>query len=201
MKNIWLATKNMGKALEFQEIFSALGYRIKTLNDLNHVIEIKETGSTFEENARIKAECLSKILNEPVLADDSGLEIDQLNGAPGIYSARYAGEHKSDADNLKKVLDELKNSPKEKRTCRFICVLAFSRPNHETVFFHGKCEGEIAFEASGTNGFGYDSIFLLPTINMTMAQLNSREKSKISHRGNAIQKLKNKLYELSSNEY
>ena len=165
MKNIWIATNNVGKALEFQEMFSDLGYQIKTLNDLEDSIEIKENGSTFEENARIKAETLSKMLNEPVLADDSGLMIDQLNGSPGVYSARYAGNHKSDADNITKVLEELKNVPKEKRTCRFVCVLAISRPNHETVFFKGTCEGEIAFEASGTNGFGYDPIFFLPEIN------------------------------------
>ena len=121
------------------------------------------------------------MLKEPVLADDSGLMIDHLNGSPGVYSARYAGNHKSDADNITKVLEELKNIPKEKRTCRFICVLAISRPNHETVFFKGTCEGEIAFEASGANGFGYDPIFFLPEINTTMAQLNRIEKSNISH--------------------
>lgn len=196
MKNIWIATNNMGKASEFQEMFSNLGYTVKTLNDLEAPIEIEETGSTFEENARIKAETLSKILNEPVLADDSGLMIDQLNGSPGVYSARYAGNHKSDADNINKVLDELKNVPKEKRTCRFVCVLAVARPNHETVFFKGTCEGEIAFEPSGTNGFGYDPIFFLPEINQTMAHLTKTEKSKISHRGNAIKQLKSNLNDL-----
>ena len=113
-------------------------------------IAIEETGRTFEENAQLIAETLSKILNEPVLADDSGLMIDQLNGSPSVYSASYAGNCKSDADNIKKVLDE--HVPKEKRTCRFVCVLAISRPNHETEFFKGTCEGEIAFEPSGTNG-------------------------------------------------
>lgn len=196
MKNIWIATNNVGKASEFQEMFSKLGYSIKTLNDLDDPIDIEENGSTFEENAQIKAETLSKLLNEPVLADDSGLMIDQLNGSPGVYSARYAGNHKSDADNIKKVLNELENVLKEKRTCRFVCALAISRPNHETVFFKGTCEGEIAFEASGTNGFGYDPIFFLPEINQTMAHLSKSEKSKISHRGNAIKQLESKLNDL-----
>ncbi|MCM3651443.1 XTP/dITP diphosphatase [Metabacillus litoralis] len=196
MKNIWIATNNAGKASEFQEMFSKLGYSIKTLNDLDDPIEIEENGRTFEENARIKAETLSKIVNEPVLADDSGLMIDQLNGAPGVYSARYTGTHKSDADNIQKVLDELKNTPKEQRTCRFVCVLAISRPHHETLFFKGTCEGEIAFEASGTNGFGYDPIFFLPEIDQTMAHLSKSEKSKISHRGNAIKQLESKLNDL-----
>lgn len=196
MKNIWIATNNMGKSAEFQEMFSKLGYNIKTLNDLEVPFEIEENGSAFEENARIKAETLSKWLNEPVLADDSGLVIDQLNGLPGVYSARYAGNNKSDTDNIKKVLEQLKNVPKEKRTCRFVCVLAISRPNHETVFFKGKCEGEIAFETSGKNGFGYDPIFFLPEINQTMAHLTKAEKSKMSHRGNAINQLKSKLNDL-----
>ncbi|QHS23408.1 XTP/dITP diphosphatase [Virgibacillus sp. MSP4-1] len=196
MKTIWIATRNEGKVSEFREMFSKLGYQVKSLNDLAEPVDIEETGDTFEENARIKSETLSEMLQEPVLADDSGLVIDSLNGSPGVYSARYAGNHKSDADNMQKVLDELKDTPEEERTARFICVLAISRPNHKTEFLKGTCEGEIASEPAGENGFGYDPIFYLPERKKTMAQLSQEEKSKISHRGNAIKQLEKNIREL-----
>jgi XTP/dITP diphosphohydrolase len=192
MKTIWIATKNEGKASEFKAMFAEFGYQIKTLNDLNESIDIDETGTTFKENAKIKAETLADMINEPVVADDSGLEVDYLNGEPGVYSARYAGSQKSDADNNAKLLKELEGVSQEKRTARFVCVLALAQPGEETVFFKGTCEGQIAVEPAGDQGFGYDPIFYLPEKGKMMAELTQTEKAVISHRGEAIKQLKKK---------
>lgn len=196
MKNIWIATKNEGKASEFKAMFRNLGYQVKTLNDLEEPIDIEETGTTFELNARIKAETLADMINEPVLADDSGLMIDYLDGKPGVYSARYAGRQKSDTANNEKVLKELENVVQEKRTARFVCVLAIARPGEETVFFKGTCEGQIAHKPAGDHGFGYDPIFYLPETGKMMAELTQTEKAAISHRGDAIKQLGKNVNEL-----
>lgn len=190
MKQILIATKNKGKAKEFSAFFSGYGIKALSLLDLEEELaDVQETGNTFEENAAIKAEQIEEILSIPVLADDSGLMIDQLDGRPGIYSARYAGEMKDDNANMDKVLDELKSVPEDKRTARFICVLAVAIPGEETIFRTGYCEGSIASSKKGTNGFGYDPIFVPNGYHVTMAELSSEEKNQISHRKHAIKQL------------
>lgn len=191
MKTIIVATKNKGKAKDFEAIFHPYGFKVLTLHDVADDMEIEETGSTFEENAVLKAEALAQRLEMFVIADDSGLAIDALNGAPGVYSARYAGEMKSDEENMDKVLDELSDVVDENRTARFCCALALSGPNMETKTVFGTCEGVIAREKKGVNGFGYDPIFFVPTLGKMMAELTAEEKGAISHRGNAITNLIN----------
>lgn len=190
MNKILIATKNNGKVAEFQELFKKYDMQTISLLDLpNDIEDVEETGETFEENARLKAEQISSILNAPVLADDSGLIIDALDGRPGVFSARYAGLAKNDQDNNNKVLNELEHIPMENRTARFICVLAVARPGKETFFVTGKCEGFIALSESGSNGFGYDPIFIPEGYEETMAEISAEEKNEISHRGQAIKEL------------
>jgi XTP/dITP diphosphohydrolase len=190
MKQIIIATNNKGKAAEFKNFFSKYGIESKALPDLSEALpDVEETGKTFEENAALKAEQIAAILNAPVLADDSGLMIDALAGSPGIYSARYAGTHNDDQANINKVMAELKEVPPEARTARFICVLAVAMPGKETIFRTGYCEGEIAAQQAGENGFGYDPVFIPEGYKVTMAQLTPEEKNKISHRKHAMDKL------------
>jgi len=192
MKQMIIATKNKGKAAEFKEFFGTYGIEGKTLLDLEEELpDIEETGTTFEENAALKAEQIAAILQLPVLADDSGLIIDALHGEPGVFSARYAGGQTNDQTNIDKVLHKMRNVPQEKRTGRFICVLAIAVPGARTAFRTGYCEGEIASTQAGLNGFGYDPIFVPEGYNMTMAQLSAIEKNQISHRKNAIAQLDN----------
>lgn len=188
MKQVVIATKNRGKAKDFEALFTPLGYEVVTMFDVAPDMEIEETGTTFEENAVLKAETLSKALGTIVIADDSGLAVDALDGAPGVYSARYAGDHDDEA-NIVKVLENLKGVPEEERTARFMCALAIAGPELETTTVFGSCEGVILEEKRGTNGFGYDSIFFVPELNRAMAELSPEEKGAISHRGNAIRKL------------
>jgi XTP/dITP diphosphohydrolase len=193
MREIVVATKNKGKASEFENMFSQHGYTVKTLLDYPDVEDIEETGKTFEENAIIKAEAISTLLNTPVISDDSGLIVDALDGRPGIYSARYAGEEKSDEANIDKVLEELKDVPRDQRTARFYCALAVAVPGKSTYTVHGTCEGEILTERKGTNGFGYDPIFYVNEKDCTMAELEADEKNKISHRAKALKALEDRL--------
>lgn len=188
MKQVVIATKNKGKAKDFEALFTPLGYEVVTMFDVAPDMEIEETGTTFEENAVLKAETLSKALRTIVIADDSGLAVDALDGAPGVYSARYAGDHDDEA-NIVKVLENLKGLPEEKRTARFMCALAIAGPDLETTTVFGSCEGIILEEKRGTNGFGYDPIFFVPALDRAMAELTPEEKGAISHRGNAIRKL------------
>lgn len=190
MKKILIATKNKGKAIEFQQFFSENQIHTQSLLDLpEEISDIEETGITFAENAELKAKQISEMFHVPVLADDSGLIIDALDGRPGIYSARYAGLSATDQDNIAKVMEELKNIPLEERTARFICVLAVARPNEETIFATGYCEGVISFTETGTNGFGYDPIFIPKGYDQTMAELTAKEKAEISHRNAAMVQL------------
>lgn len=190
LKQILIATKNKGKVAEFQALFKKYDIQAISLLDLPDGIEdVEETGETFEENARLKAEQISLILNAPVVADDSGLIIDALDGRPGVFSARYAGLEKNDQDNNDKVLNELKDIPMENRTARFICVLAVAIPNEETFFVKGYCEGKIALSETGAHGFGYDPIFIPEGYSKTMAEINPAKKNEISHRGRAISEL------------
>ncbi|MGX2960780.1 XTP/dITP diphosphatase [Peribacillus sp. JNUCC 23] len=193
MKTVIIATKNKGKAKEFESLFHSRGFQVQTLLDIEDAPDVEETGTTFEENAILKAEAISKMLGQFVIADDSGLIVDALDGRPGVYSARYAGEAKSDAANTEKVLEELKDVPEDKRTARFYCALALASPNQETITVSGSVEGRITNEPKGTNGFGYDPVFYVKEKGKTMAELKSNEKNEISHRANALHVLEGKL--------
>jgi XTP/dITP diphosphohydrolase len=189
MKEVIIATKNPGKAKEFEHIFSSRGIKVRTLLDFPEIPDVDETGSTFEENAILKADAVAQALGKMVIGDDSGLIVDALEGRPGIYSARYAGEPKNDENNTDKVLSELKGLPEEKRSARFYCALAVAIPGQETRTVSGTCEGRILEERRGSNGFGYDPVFYVPEKGLAMAELSSDEKNKISHRANALKKL------------
>lgn len=190
MKEIIIATRNKGKIKEFSDFFEAYEINVKSLLDFEDVPEVEENGKSFEENAALKAEQIAHFLQHPVLADDSGLVVDYLDGEPGIYSARYAGVGSTDEENNQKLLKKLQNIPESKRSARFVCVLAISIPGENTVFFKGFCEGKIAFEPLGKNGFGYDPLFIPEGYEKTMAQLSPEEKNKISHRKNAFDRLR-----------
>ena len=199
MKQVVIATKNKGKAKDFEVIFSPLGYQVLTLFDVAPDMDIEETGTTFEDNAIIKAETLAKALNTIVIADDSGLAVDALNGEPGVYSARYAADHDDEA-NIKKVLEKLEGVVDDQRTGRFYCAIAIAGPYIETTVVNGTCEGVILHEKRGTNGFGYDPILYVTHLGKSMAELTPEEKSAISHRGNAIRKLADVLPKLFHGE-
>lgn len=189
MKEIIIATKNAGKATEFQQMFEPRGFKVLTLLDFPELEDVEETGATFEENATIKAEQISQALGKMVIADDSGLVVDALDGRPGVFSARYAGVAKNDEANIDKVLEELTGVPDNARTARFYCALAIAAPGRQTATVHGTCEGVILHERKGTNGFGYDPIFFSLEESRSMAELSSVEKNRISHRGKALNKL------------
>ncbi|MEB5478278.1 XTP/dITP diphosphatase [Shouchella clausii] len=189
MNELVVATKNKGKLNDFQTLFTDR-YIVKSLYDYSEVPEIIEDGDTFHENAVKKAETLAAHLQKPVIADDSGLLIDALGGKPGVYSARYAGEPKNDQANIDKVLSELDGVPTQKRTARFFCVIALAEPGKETIFAEGACEGRITEKPTGSNGFGYDPIFLVPSHGQTMAELSAETKNQLSHRARALTALK-----------
>lgn len=188
-KTIVIATRNPGKAKEFASLFAKEGYQTKTLLDYPDLPDVEETGKTFEENARLKAETIAQLLQQPVLADDSGLVVDALNGMPGIFSARFAGERKSDAANNAKLLHELTDVPDEQRTAHFHCTLVFAAPKKESLVVEADWDGQIARIPQGDNGFGYDPLFIVPGYNKTSAELTSEEKNEISHRGMAVKEL------------
>ncbi|MBW0761388.1 XTP/dITP diphosphatase [Mammaliicoccus lentus] len=182
MKDIIIASNNKGKIEDFKAIFPKAN--VIGISEIAPDFDVEETGTTFEENAILKSETASKALNKIVIADDSGLSVEALYGEPGIYSARYAGEPKDDQANIEKLLSNLKD--KENKNAEFICAIAVSEPGKDTVTYVGKVQGEIIDEQRGENGFGYDPIFFVPSLDKTMAELTVAEKSAISHRGNAI---------------
>jgi len=188
MKKMIFATKNKGKILEFAQMMEKHEIEVLSLLDINYEDEIEENGETFEENALIKAREIASQYQTTVIADDSGLSIDVLNGAPGVYSARYAGEVRSDKANIDKVLEELKGIPDDERTARFVCILAIVDETGKEVVVSGTCEGKIWHEKRGSEGFGYDPIFYLPQLGKTMAELSKDEKNALSHRGKAFKK-------------
>lgn len=190
---IVVATKNTGKVAEFKEALTGLPYKVSSLADLGSYPEAPETGVTFAENARAKAVFYARLTGKLCIADDSGLEVDYLQGAPGVYSARYAGNHASDEDNNRKLLKHLSGVPREKRQARFRCVLALANAEQVLLTAEGSVEGMILSEPRGDKGFGYDPLFLVPELGRTMAELSSGEKNAISHRGKAIQALVKKL--------
>lgn len=185
-----LATKNRGKAVEIGRILQGTGLEIISLDDFPEVALPPETGATMQENALIKARAAAKATGLPALADDSGLEVDFLGGAPGVYSARYSGEKATDEENYRKLLAELKGVPEEKRTARFRCVIALVGFDEEERLFEGVFEGVITMEPRGENGFGYDPVFLVPGLGRTSAELSPGEKNRISHRAKALAALK-----------
>ena len=188
MQRILLATTNKGKQREYAELLAPLAMEVTILSDLGpDVPEVVEDGLTFEENALKKALTYFRHFQLPVIADDSGLEVDALGGKPGVFSARYAGEKASDEENIAKLLAELHNVPLEKRSARFVCVIAYVDGKNDPLIAKGFCSGQIAFEPKGSNGFGYDPIFYLPQYEKTMAQLEPEEKNKISHRSKALE--------------
>jgi len=183
---IYLASYNQNKLREFKETISDSSIEIKISDKY---IELKETGKTFLENSTIKALTISKFVNEFVVADDSGLVVSALNGAPGLYSARYAGENASNQDKINKLLDEMKDVSKADRKAYFVCSLVLVK-NSQIIFnTEEKCYGEIALESKGSYGFGFDPVFYIPEFNKTMAELEPEIKNQISHRGKAIKKL------------
>lgn len=190
MKKLVVATKNKNKIKEIMDIMKNTGIKIVSLYDLGIEIDVKEDGTTFEENAYKKAYEIMKITHMPTMADDSGLEVDALGGAPGVYSARFAGVHGDDRKNNEKLLILLKDVPNNLRKARFVCVIALVYPDGEKKFVRGEIEGTIARSPSGNSGFGYDPLFIVPEYNKTFAQLGSNIKNKISHRGKALRALK-----------
>ncbi|KAF0508716.1 XTP/dITP diphosphatase [Pediococcus acidilactici] len=189
---ILIATKNEGKLKEFKQIFTAKGIEVLSLKDVDEDIDVQENGLTFEENARLKADIYAKTIGIPVLADDSGLEIDALNGRPGIFSARYAGDH-NDAANNAKVLTELGGVPDEKRTATFHTTVVVRKPDGTELVANGNLRGRILSVPRGDNGFGYDPLFYVEEKQKTLAQMTREEKNQISHRALAIQDLLTKF--------
>ncbi|QBY05055.1 XTP/dITP diphosphatase [Thalassotalea sp. HSM 43] len=190
MQKIVLATGNKGKVKELAELLAKQHIEVLPQSDFN-VADVAETGTTFVENAIIKARHAAKITGLPAIADDSGLEVDYLQGAPGIYSARYAGEGANDQDNNAKLLQALHGVPSEQRTARFQCVLVFMRHGDDPtpIICQGTWEGEITSEAHGEQGFGYDPLFWVAQHQQTSAQLPREIKNTLSHRGKALQQL------------
>lgn len=179
-----LASNNKNKLREMAQILKPFGMEVISQRDAGADFEVEESGTTFRENAEIKASAVYEKLHMPVIADDSGLVVDALGGAPGVYSHRFAGENASDKDRSLKVLNELKNVPDSERSARFICEICYIDENGEKHFFSGSCEGFIGKEERGENGFGYDPIFCVG--DKTLAEMTDDEKNKISHRGNAL---------------
>jgi len=190
---IVFASRNEGKLNEIKSMLADTKVELISLTDYYGIPEIVEDGKSFLENALKKAKIISGITGETVLADDSGLTVNVLNGEPGIYSSRYAGEKATDDENNAKLLGKLKNVPPEKRTASFHCVLVLYQADGSFESFAGNWQGQIIDEKRGSNGFGYDPIFWVPEMKMTAAELPSAVKNKLSHRGQALAKLKNKL--------
>ena len=196
MPKLLLATSNPGKIREYRFLLDGLGYQITTLAEEGITKVVTESGSNYEQNARLKALTYGELSQLTALADDSGLEVDALNGEPGVKSARFAGESATDAEKVSLLLAKLNGAPWERRTARFKCVIAIASPGGRTEVCYGECHGMIAFEAKGENGFGYDPIFFLPEIGKTMAELPFEIKNQISHRARAGQKARQVLQQL-----
>ena len=194
-QRIIFATGNKNKIREIHEILGDLGWEILSMKEAGIDLDIVEDGTTFEENALIKAKAVAAQCNDIVLADDSGLEIDYLNKEPGIYSARYAGEDTSYDIKNQMLLDRLQGVPREKRTARFVCAIAAVLPNGEVLHSEGTIEGIIGYEEQGENGFGYDPIFYLPQFGCSSAELEPEKKNELSHRGEGLRKMRKVLEE------
>ena len=186
-----LATHNPGKLREMGEILKDFGIEVVSPRDLGITVDVEETGSTFAENAMLKAKAICKAADLPAIADDSGLCVDALNGAPGVYSARYGGEGLDDRGRYMLLLSSLRGAPT--RAAHFACAVACAFPNGDTLTAEGRCDGSIAYAPLGEGGFGYDPVFLLPGTGKTFGQLSQEEKSAVSHRGRALKDFAGKL--------
>ena len=197
MKNILFASGNQGKVNELKEMLAPLGLNVVPQSEFN-VEEVPETGTTFVENAIIKARHASKVTGLPCIADDSGLEVAALNGAPGIYSSRFAGEGATDGTNIDKLLTQLDGIEQNKRQARFVCVLVFMRHAGDPtpIICQGTWDGVISTQRQGENGFGYDPVFFQPQLNLAAAQLNPEQKHALSHRGQALKQLMAQVQQL-----
>lgn len=192
-----VATRNLGKLRELNSLLGDSGFDLVSLDEVGITESVDEDGITFEENAVKKAVTYSRLSGLTTLSDDSGLEVDALNGSPGVLSARYAGDGSNDNDNVQLLLNNLNHIAKSNWTARFRCVIVIARLGFEPVIHTGICEGRIIDKPTGSQGFGYDPVFLLEQFGKTMAQLSLKEKSQISHRGLAINKLKADLEKVS----
>lgn len=198
MKEIIMATNNAGKVKEMQSLFAELNIKVLALKDVfSEPIDVEENGTTFEENAIIKAQTISKMINQVVIADDSGIEIDAMGKKPGVESARFLGHDTSYDYKNQYILDLLKNETN--RAARYVCAMAIAIPGKDTVVFRETMEGEIAYEAKGTNGFGYDPIFFFPPTNKTGAEMSLEEKNLYSHRAKATRHVLDLVKEMTNN--
>lgn len=186
-----LASKNPNKLAEMQEILSALGVEVVMESDVGVDVDVEETGTTFEENAALKARAVCAASGLPAIADDSGLCVDALNGAPGVYSARYGGEEMDDAGRCRLLLGSMRGQMD--RRCGFVSAICCVFPDGDEITARGECRGTLAYAPQGENGFGYDPIFFVPEKKKTFAQLAAEEKNAISHRGHALREFKEKL--------
>jgi XTP/dITP diphosphohydrolase len=187
-RRLLIATNNRGKAAEYRALLEGSGWEIVTPGDVGLDLEVEETGRNYEENAILKATAYARASGLVALADDSGIEVDSLDGAPGPLSARFGGEGISDEQRVALLLERLAEVPADKRSARFRCLIAVVRPEGQVNLFEGQCEGQIAEEPRGKAGFGYDPVFLLPERGLTLAELPAEEKNTISHRGRAARR-------------
>ena len=201
MPKLLLATNNQAKVREYRSLLHSLPYELVTLAEQGITTVVSEVGETLEENARLKATLLADKSRLLALADDSGLAVDALGGAPGQLSARYAGENASDKDRVSYLLSRLKGVPWQKRSACFRCVIAIATPDGEVEFCSGECRGMITLDPRGEQGFGYDPIFYLPELDKTMAELPLEMKNQISHRGQAARKVYQVLERLAPSKY
>ena len=195
MDKIIFATGNEGKMKEVRMILEDLGLPVLSLKDAGITADVEENGTTFEENAQIKAKAIMEMTGALVLADDSGLEVDALDKEPGIYSARYMGHDTSYHIKNQNIIDRLEGKVGEERSARFVCAIAAAFPDGRVLITRGTMEGQIGYEEKGENGFGYDPIFYLPEYQCYSAELSLEEKNKLSHRGNALRLMKARLHE------
>jgi len=188
VKILVLATTNKNKIREFREILKDFDIEIRSLSDFGPIPEVIEDGETFDDNAYKKAHHTARVLGLPAIADDSGLEVEALGGAPGVYSARYAGENATDEENCDKLLEEMKG--KKNRKANFTCVISIAVPSGPALTYEGKCDGLITEKRFGANGFGYDPVFFHEKFGKTFAELSAQEKNSVSHRGQALAEIK-----------
>ena len=196
MDKIVFATTNTGKIKEIKEILADFDVEVFSMEEMNINTDVEENGTTFEENSLIKARAISKLTGLPALADDSGLEVDYLNGEPGIYSARYLGRDTDYDYKNNYIIDKLKDVKDNERSARFVCVISLVLPDGREFIKKGVMEGRIGYEIKGENGFGYDPIFYLPEYGKTSAEISGEEKNKISHRGKALRAMKELIVSL-----
>ncbi|MBW2513582.1 MAG: XTP/dITP diphosphatase [Deltaproteobacteria bacterium] len=186
-----IASRNKGKTAEIRDLLSGFPVTIKDLDDFGPIPEVEEDGQTFDENAYKKASFTARVLGHPALADDSGLVVEALNGAPGVFSARYAGPDATNEERYRKLLREMEGVTH--RSAAFECVISIAVPTGPALTYEGRCEGRIAESPAGTNGFGYDPVFFYPPLKKTFAELSREEKGRVSHRGKALKEVRNEF--------